>query len=298
MTMNKSPWSTSEELELEGSANETIQDAGFDIPDERDWHYSSIIEESGGSVRDDMKYIKDFLYIFNQGLDPLTLNSCGWCSKIHVINAQNLLNTSIVDDQISVKSEWLDYNQVRPEYKKYRGTVLQDNLKYFRDELKYISWYWLAQGIDEAKAAIDNRHFICTWSNNGDWTSVRVNKLYKKRTDGRIVGHLFCIVGYDDKWFIAVNSYWRSNWYFTIPYDEYAWLYSKYAILPNKDLPAIQKYRMAKTIQESIAEAIQLGITNGENMDSPATRAEVVTMVVRGIDAALKKWEDLFVTKQ
>ncbi len=55
---------------------------------------------------------------------------------------------------------------------------------------------------------------------------------------------------------------------------------------------------MAKTIQESIAEAIQLGITNGENMDSPATRAEVVTMVVRGIDAALKKREDLFVTKQ
>ena len=295
MKMNKNPSFTNEVVDI--PIPEPV-DAGFDNPDERDWDYSAIIGESGWSDIDHIRYLKDFLYIFNQGADPLTLNSCGWCWLIHNINAQTILSsTEWHTNQISVKSEWMDYNQTRDESRKYRWTEMQANMKYFINELKYIAWYWKLNSIEEAKAAIDNRHFIYTWSNNGDWTHVRLKKVYKLRTDKKLVGHLFCIVWYNEEWFIAINSYWSVNWYFTIPYSLYDTLYSKYAILPAKDLSIVMKYRMAKTIQESITEALKEGITDGTRMDEAATRAEVVAMVVRGIDVAIKRWEDLFAKK-
>jgi hypothetical protein len=76
---------------------------------------------------------------------------------------------------------------------------------------------------------------IYTGSQNGDWNSVRDNKIYRLRTDGRIVWHIFAIVGYNEIGWIAINSYWENNWRFTIPFDLTDTLFSRYSISDFRD---------------------------------------------------------------
>lgn len=263
-------------------------DAGIDLPDERDWHYSDIMklkekekEEVGGSVEEDIEVIKKWLLIFNQWEKRETQKACGEYWLRHCDNAQHLL---IGDEaQIDPFQWWVAYQEHRDSSVLWQGTSIQGNLTRFKSA-GIIAGYGLAMSIYLAKQAIDNRNFIYTGSNNGDWKSVRETWIYKLRTDNKIVWHLFCIVGYDDSWFIAINSYWPNNWYFTIPYELYNTLYSRYAVFGLNEEDLLLTYKAMKTIEEAVKEGIELGITNGERLKETPTREEVITIVVRALD--------------
>lgn len=259
-------------------------DAGIDLPDDRDWHYSDIMElkedEMGGSIEVDIDKIKTLLTIFDQWARWETQKACGEYWLRHCDNAQHLFVDGV---QVDPFQWWLDYQPWRAESAKRQGTSIQWNLGRFKNT-GIIAGYALAMSIYLAKQAIDNRNFIYTGSNDWDRTSVRTTGIYKQRTDGKIVGHLFCIVGYDDIGFIAVNSYWPENWYFTIPYNSYRTLYSRYAVfwLTEKDL--LLTYRAMKTIEEAVKEGMELWLTNWHDLKSPMTGERVVTIVIRALD--------------
>ena len=271
-------------------------DAGVDLPDERDWEYSDIMElkedeeeEVWGNTQADIEVIRKLLTIFNQWARRETQNACGEYWLRHCDNTQHLFVDGV---QVDPLNWWLEYQNQRPARSVGKGTSIQSNLARFKNA-SIISWYAKAMSINQAKEAIDNRNFIYTGSNNWDWTSVRTKWLYQRRTDWKVVWHLFCVVGYDDDWFIGVNSYWPNNWYFTIPYHLWNTLYTRYAVFGIDEKYLLLTYRAMRTIKEAVQEGVKLGITNGERLKDTLTREEGITMVVRGIDVTTQKVQEI-----
>lgn len=204
----------------------------LDVPDERDYEYEPLfgVTETEGY---NAFYPKT---VFNQGLKPETKMACSRYGAAHAINAQNRA-VAEVDGmrwaEMNPEVMWGNYLNVMASAEK-EGATLQSSLKQFKD-LRLITGYAKVVSIEEMKDAIMNFRPILTGSQNGDWYFVKTDHKYRLRTDGRIVGHIFCIVGFDHSGWIAVNSYGISNGIFHIPYELTSSLYTRYSMHDSRD---------------------------------------------------------------
>lgn len=174
--------------------------------------------------------------IQNQGAKALTRMGCSRYGICHLVNAQNWAvkkKDGMRFLEISGEAMWEIYLRKNPKAES-EGATLQSALDQFIEN-GYITGYSRLTTIANMKASLDNCRLIYTGSQNGDWNSVRDNKIYRLRTDGRIVGHIFAIVGYDASGWIAINSYGENNGRFTIPFDLTDTLFSKYSISDFRD---------------------------------------------------------------
>lgn len=174
--------------------------------------------------------------IQNQWLKHKTRMACSRMGLVHCVNAQNLAVQKIDGmrfSEISGEWQWEIYLRSNPKAES-EGATLQSALEQFKD-VGYITGYSRINTIADMKASLDNTRPIYTWSQNGDWNSVRDSKIYKLRTDGRIVGHIFCILGYDSTGWLAVNSYGENNGKFKIPFDLTDTLFSRYSVSDSRD---------------------------------------------------------------
>lgn len=174
--------------------------------------------------------------IQNQWLKSITRMACSRMGLAHCVNAQNWevkKRDWMRFLEISGQAMWEHYLKENPNAESEWAT-LQSALEQFK-KVWYITGYSRLYTIDDMKDSLNNFKPIYTGSQNGDWVSVRENKLYKLRTDWRVVGHIFCILGYDSTWWIALNSYWENNWRFKIPFNLTDTLYSRYSISDSRD---------------------------------------------------------------
>lgn len=225
--------------------------------------------------------------IYNQGLKRVMRMSCTRCSMKHIVDAQNSevqMRTGKPYEFVDVESIWNEWLEAHPECEN-NGDYIQNGPEQFKAK-GLITGTSQVFTVDEAKHSIFNRRLIATGSRDGNWQAVRDNKVYEQRTDGKIVGHAFCIVGWDSDGFIAINSYGESNGPFTIPYGLWDTLYSKTAIHDTTDDKAINDYNnriMANITIEDAKKALEQGIWNGERPQETASREEVAAMIARAL---------------
>jgi len=249
------------------------QNACFDLPSKFDYKASDLLGAITGKKRD---FPFDLLEIFNQWADKDTLMACTRMGMANITNGQNLLAQWTQEFALG-KRLWIDAMKRYPKIKD-NGDYLQNALKQFLKE-KLISGYYVVKTIDEHKQAIDKGHFIYSGSNNGDWAKVRDEKVYAIRTPSS--GHAFVKgAGYDDEGLIGINSYWDTNWFFTIPWELIDTTYTSYAIADFDDEAEILLYKK-RLMQEQVQKAVELGITNGERLEDPILRREAIIMIMR-----------------
>lgn len=204
----------------------------LDVPDERDYEYDPLfgVSESDGY---NVFYPKT---IFNQWAKNETRMACSRYGAAHAINAQNRAVAAIDGMrtyEFNPEVMWGNYLKVMASAEK-DGATLQSSLNQFLD-LRLITGYAKVVSIEEMKDALMHFRPILTGSQNGDWYYVNTEKKYRLRTDWRIVGHIFCIVGFDGSWWISINSYWISNGVFHIPYELTNSLFTRYALSDSRD---------------------------------------------------------------
>ena len=170
---------------------------------------------------------------------------------------------------------WLEYLAKNPKAQKEWATV-QSAIKQFYDDW-YIEWYAVCKDDASRKQAIDAGHWILTGSLTWDRAYVRDNKIYRDRTDGKQLGHIFCIVGYDNTGRLAINSYWPNNGYFTIPYAYTGSLFSTYAIIDKDESWSLQAYKDSQLLQKMQ----DLGVRNWKDPTLQITREQCALMIGR-----------------
>lgn len=257
-----------------------IQHSTTDVPDERDYQYGEIV---GWDVPP-VTFPTEKITWFNQLAQPETYMACSRYGITHVVNGQNLLVNGT--QPVNPVSLWEEYIKINPSAIS-DGATLQSALKQVKDEW-LIAWYAKVSSIDQIKQAIDRGHFIYTWSKDGNWQEMERTHVYSKRTDWRIVGHCWCIVGYDQDNLYGGNSCGQSNGLFKFPNEYYQSLFSQYAILPTTEINALQLYK--QKIMDGISidaakTAFLNGFFNWERPNEPATREEVAAMVERAFEA-------------
>lgn len=209
----------------------------IDCPDDRDFHFESLFW-------DVTHFKKDFPYkelkVWNQGLDHRTAMSCTRCGGTHITNAQNIQEiklTGKIIPEINPFVRWEEYLKENPDAQR-NGASLQSELRQMKKH-NDISGYSVVRTLEEIMQAIDIWQYIYTGSQTGDWTYVRTDMKFRRRTDGKIVGHVFPIVDYklSERVFICLNSYWPANWYFSLSFDDIKELFTMYAIadFPNQE---------------------------------------------------------------
>ncbi len=178
---------------------------------------------------------KEFLppNIQDQSANESTRMACSRYWLVHAINAQNLA-VSKIDGmrfyEIVAKTSWDNYLKVNPFAKK-EGATLQSALDQFL-ELGFITGYSRLVGIADMKHSLDNFRPIYTGSKKCNWNTVRDDKKYTLWTG---YAHIFCIVGYNESSWIAINSYWPNNGVFFIDFDFTDSLFSCYSISDRRD---------------------------------------------------------------
>lgn len=248
-----------------------IENAALDIPDERDYQYETLMW-SEEFQKIDFPKIK----VWNQGLDKKTRMACTRYALGHIINAQNVINEWI--EFLDLYAFWERYLKKNPSAEG-EGATLQSALQQAKDE--WIIWgFFQVKTEDEINDSLGKWFFIYTGSNNGDWASVRDSKIYKLRTDGKIVWHAW-IIPEQEK---LLNSYWENNGFAKLPKELYHTTYTKYAIIPKTkyDITLIYKKTiMSKIKLESARKAMELWLYNWLNGDKPITREESAAIAYR-----------------
>lgn len=230
-----------------------------------------------------LPFPKELLEIFNQWADKDTLMSCTRQWLANITNGNNLIYQGSQDIMLA-KNEWIKAYNKNPSIKA-NWDFLQAALNQFVAD-KLISGYYTVSWKQEHMNAIDKWHWIYSWSNNGDWTSVANDWIYKLKTPSS--GHAMAKwVEYDDEWLIGINSYWKKNWFFKIPWELCDTTFTSYAIIDYKEESAILAYKH-KLNMETVQRAIDLWITNGQSLESPVLRRECIIMIMRMYDL-LKK---------
>ena len=173
------------------------------------------------------------LTIFNQGAKPLTRMACSRYGIIHAINAQNRMVAEIDGMRwIEMNPEvmWKNYLKENAKAEK-EGATLQSSLQQMVD-LRLITGYTRLNGEESMKNSLRAFRPIYTGSKNCNWSSVRDDKRYELGTG---YAHIFCILGFDESGWIAVNSYGPSNGVFHIDYKYTSSLFSCYALSDSRD---------------------------------------------------------------
>lgn len=255
-----------------------MSDGGRDEPDERDYVYEEVF--GAAEVVDKVKFPKEVLIVQDQSKDSKTRMACTRFWLTHIHNAQQIIEHWPSYTQLLAKTVWEEYLKENPRAEK-EGATLQSALNQFKR-------MWLIEGYakcitDEArKQAIDRWQPLFTGSLYGDWLYVRDKKEYRDRTDGREVGHMFGIFWYNDIGWIALNSFWPNNWYFTIPYAYTSSLYSTYAIIDKDEKGELQAHKDRLLLEE----AKRLWIWNGNNPKMNISREDTVLMLMRSRNVA------------
>lgn len=204
----------------------------LDVPDDRDYKYDELF----GATEEPSPIAFYPVHIQNQASFPITKMWCSRFGMCHAINAQNEYVKSkdgMRYFELPAKIYWEAYLKTNPKAKT-EGATLQSSLEQFK-KLGFITGYTKLNTIEEMKNALHNIRPIYTGSQNWNWVSVRDKKIYALRTDWKVVGHIFCIVGYDDNGWIWINSYGANNGRFSIPFNLTNTLFSKYAIHDTRD---------------------------------------------------------------
>lgn len=275
---------------------ETPITAWFDNPSILDWKYKDVIPTEAWGFADKVALadLLSSLIAFSQHKDPRTKRGCGWYGMIQNLNAQKILEDSTrwKNNQEDPKEKWIEWNEwTRPTPDKWTGTGIQKNLNIFKNN-KRITWHARCDGIGESKRALDNGDLIYTGSDNGDWQNVYKTWVYKVRKDNAFVWHIFCVIWYDDEWFIGCESNWPKYWKFIIPYDLRGTLYSKNAVFWNKHSDLILKYRTMNQFENEKQLAIEKGFTNGEDAKAPTPRDQASVMALRAYTKAKQEAKD------
>jgi len=248
-----------------------------DKSDSRDYLYADYMHEYATGK---LWPIRDTLInkIYDQFDQSSTYKACT-CYWLWIINNWNNL--------AEYWSKWFDYEQQDPKWLRHtfqstrwypnKWSSLQEMMRFYK-KMWLIDWYMRANTIEECKHAIDNGFLIYTWTKSCNWreTSKKKAFVYKKNW----WWHCFSIVWYNDKWFIAANSFGTDRWdawYFTIPYDDYKYLYSKYVIIDKDDTWTLKNLEYQREFQK----AIELWITNWDRPNDKASRKEVAVMIYR-----------------
>ena len=98
-------------------------------------------------------------------------------------------------------------------------------------------------------------------------------------------------MGYDDEYFLAINSYGQENGPFRIPKELLPTLFTRYAIIDKKDEERIYSYKsriMDAISIEDAKKAFEDGIWNGLDPKNPATREEVAAIIYRAMQKMAK----------
>ncbi len=246
-----------------------------DKPRITDFKASELMWEVG--TKRDVSFPKERLAIFNQWADKDTEMSCSRQWMGNITNGNNLIAQD-TQDPLLAKTKWIEAYIKNPQIK-VQWDYLQNALDQFLED-KLIAGYYIVSGKQEHMDAIDKGHYIYSWSNNGDWTSVRDKKLYAIKTPSS--GHAFVKgVEYNDIWMTSINSYGANNGFFTLPWELCDTTFTSYAIIDFVDEEAILAYKLKRKSMEEIQEAKDLWLFNGENLDIPVTRGECARMVLR-----------------
>lgn len=226
---------------------------------------------------------KDLLEIFNQWADPDTISSCTRQWLGNITNGNNLISQGS-QDILLAKKEWVKAYLKNPSIKS-NWDYLQSALNQFVAD-KLIAGYYKIKWKQEHMNAIDKGHWIYSWSNNWDWNSVHSIWVYKIKTPSS--WHAFVkAIAYDDNWMTGINSYGQENWFFTMSWDLCDTTFTSYAIIDFIDEDAIKAYKQ-KINMEQVQKMVDLGITNGQDLEKPILRREAIVLIARLYDL-LKK---------
>lgn len=252
-----------------------IPDWAQDRPSQFDYTASDL-EWLLWAVEQILPFPQDLLKIFNQWADADTYYSCTRQWLANITNGNNLIFQAS-QDILLAKNEWIKAYNANP-WIKNAGDYLQNALKQFVDD-KLIAGYYIVKGKQEHMDAIDKGHWIYSWSTNGDWNSVATDGVYKIKTPSS--GHAWVKwIAYDDTWLTGINSYGQENGYFTIPWDLCDTTFTSYWILDFVDESAILAYKQ-KLNMEQVQKMVDLGITNGKDLEKPILRREAIVMIAR-----------------
>ena len=147
-------------------------DACMDLPSPLD--YRAVDMQQVGSTRK-ITFPEALIKIFNQGADLYTHMSCTRQGLANITNGNNLIAQGSQDILLG-KNQWLKAVEKMPNIAT-QGDYLRNALNQFVAD-KLISGYYVVSGQQEHMEAIDKGHFIYSGSNNGDWRSVRDEKVY------------------------------------------------------------------------------------------------------------------------
>ena len=253
-----------------------IPNAWHDEPDVRDYLREEL-EIGGGMLPEAVDWF--VTPVQNQRWSNRTLNACWSFSNSHAINIGNWIEWTY---WLSPKTTTTGSDLWERQLTNYRGSLtegsrLQDNVKQAKDE-GYISWYVLCRSKEKIQEALAKKRTIQTGSRNIRYDLIGKDNIAVR---GEWPGHLFCLEGYNKIGFIARDSSWPDRWdngRFIIPYDMFDVLYSCYAIIDMENKDLIDKVAQDR---ELLDKAKELGIWNGRRPTDPATREEVVLMLMR-----------------
>ena len=251
-----------------------VLNAVYDNPSEYDFQWAEYVEGLYNKKEFPCKELK----VWNQYDQEETYKACSCYGLTAIFNWNNMIEFS---------KKGIEWEQENPRWKwnvfqAERGypdmwASLQDMMKFF-NKRKLIDWYLQCKTAQECKNALKNWFGIYTGSKLCSWSKTSKAKSFVY--DSNWANHCFAVVGYDDNWLIAINSFgenWGDKWFFYIPDENYKNLFSTYAIVDHDDTGKIEEMRFNMEYQK----AIELQITNWTRPDDMATRKEVAVMVYR-----------------
>lgn len=200
------------------------ENAGFDKPSVLDREDHELFGYGGNIPTEFIAHVDP---IRDQWLQALTRMACTRYGLWHVHIAQGVTDFDCL-------GFWTRYLKVDPQAQQV-GATLQSALAQGKEEW-VVTGYARVHTIAGAKVAIAAGRYIYTGSLDWDRQHVKNNKEYRRRTDGRGVGHIFCIIWYNQDWFRCVNSYWEDDWVFFMSSEHFDTLYSRYAIMTDPQL--------------------------------------------------------------
>jgi len=276
-----------------------IENACFDIIDERDYKYSQVQNiEFAWAWELPSKFILDNVDYQNQWLEEVTRMMCVFYSTAHVSNEENFQEWSEV--RILWKAFWLHAETLwRLDINKW--ALVSAGPRTARD-LWLISGWTLVETILEAKHSIFNKKPIVVWSNQINWSLGYLDPFVVWGPKGS--GHAIALIWYDDdyEWgcFIIKNSYWDKKydwWKMYLKYSDFELLFpSKYSLEDEIDTILLYKDKIMSEINIPMAKvAFELWIYNWKDNKLSPTREETATMILRAMQKVLNwdilKWD-------
>jgi len=248
-----------------------------DRTDERDYIFEDHFWDEFGNWLTQIWNNKK-MEIRDQYDQKLTYKACSWywlCAIFNWYNVEEYKMQWLKFDQENPKWKWKAFQEMRwyPDI----WASLQDQMKFYIKN-GWIEWYMRSNTLQWTKNSLDNGFLIYTWSNKCDWRKTGASWIFVKKLNWG--GHCFSIIGYNEKWFIAVNSFgydWGDDGYFIIPFENYNDLFSKNIIFDKDDTWIIKNLNY----ENEYKKAIELWITNWTRPDDNVSRKEGAVMAYR-----------------